>query len=134
MKHYCVTYYDGKGERLMYVQAKSINAAKAAANDLLRKNKTIGATVRKAERVKYEDMPILVIKKEALGNMSVDEFEKIYKTPSPIAIIPNAVLPSIEKGIKEKMQERFTKNRPMQPKHINELRKQGIHLLSKRRR
>lgn len=51
MKHYCVTYYDGKGERLMYVQAKSINAAKAAANDLLRKNKTIGAAVRKAERV-----------------------------------------------------------------------------------
>lgn len=50
MKHYCVTYYDGKGERLMYVQAKSINAAKAAANDLLRKNKTIGAAVRKAER------------------------------------------------------------------------------------
>ena len=51
MKTYCVTYYDGKGERLMYVQAKSINAAKAAANDLLRKNKTIGAAVRKAERV-----------------------------------------------------------------------------------
>lgn len=51
MKHYCVTYYDGKGERLMYVQAKSINAAKAAANDLLRKDKTIGAAVRKAERV-----------------------------------------------------------------------------------
>lgn len=51
MKHYCVTYYDGKGERQMYVQAKSINAAKAAANDLLRKNKTIGAAVRKAERV-----------------------------------------------------------------------------------
>lgn len=42
MKHYCVTYYDGNGERYMYVQAKSINAAKAAANDLLRKNKTIG--------------------------------------------------------------------------------------------
>lgn len=51
MKHYCVTYYDGKGERQMYVQAKSINAAKAAANDLLRKNKTIGASVRKAERI-----------------------------------------------------------------------------------
>ena len=51
MKHYCVTYYDGNGERQMYVQAKSINAAKAAANDLLRKNKTIGASVRKAERV-----------------------------------------------------------------------------------
>lgn len=51
MKHYCVTYYDGKSERQMYVQAKSINAAKAAANDLLRKNKTIGAAVRKAERM-----------------------------------------------------------------------------------
>ena len=51
MKTYCVTYYDGKGERLMYVQAKSINAAKASANDLLRKNKTIGAAVRKAERI-----------------------------------------------------------------------------------
>lgn len=51
MKHYCVTYYDGKGERQMYVPAKSINAAKAAANDLLRKNKTIGAAVRKAERL-----------------------------------------------------------------------------------
>lgn len=51
MKHYCVTYYDGKGERQMYVQAKSINAAKAAANDLLRKNKTIGAAVRKVERM-----------------------------------------------------------------------------------
>ena len=51
MKHYCVTYYDGKGERLMYVQAKSINAAKAAANDLLRKKKVVGAAVRKAERV-----------------------------------------------------------------------------------
>ena len=51
MKHYCVTYYDGKGERLMYVQAKSINAAKAAANDLLRKNKVVGAAVRKAERI-----------------------------------------------------------------------------------
>lgn len=47
MKTYCVTYYDGKGERYMYVQAKSINAA----NDLLRKNKTIGAAVRKVERV-----------------------------------------------------------------------------------
>lgn len=53
MKHYCVTYYDGKGERLMYVQAKSINAAKAAANDQLRKNKVIGAAVRKAERVHW---------------------------------------------------------------------------------
>lgn len=51
MKHYCVTYYDGKGERQMYVQAKSINAAKAAASDMLRKNKTIGAAVRKAERM-----------------------------------------------------------------------------------
>ena len=51
MKHYCVTYYDGKGERAMYVQAKSINAAKAAANDLLRKKKVVGAAVRKAERV-----------------------------------------------------------------------------------
>lgn len=51
MKHYCVTYYDGKCERQMYVQAKSINAAKAAANDLLRKNKTTGAAVRKAERI-----------------------------------------------------------------------------------
>ena len=51
MKHYCVTYYDGNGERQMYVQAKSINAAKAAANDLLRKNKTICASVRKAERI-----------------------------------------------------------------------------------
>ena len=51
MKHYCVTYYDGKGERLMYVQAKSINAAKAAANDLLRKKKVVGAAVRKAERI-----------------------------------------------------------------------------------
>ena len=53
MKHYCVTYYDGKGERLMYVQAKSINAAKAAANDLLRKKKVVGAAVRKAERVHW---------------------------------------------------------------------------------
>ena len=51
MKHYCVTYYDGKGERYMYVQAKSINAAKAAANDLLRKKNLVGATVRKAERI-----------------------------------------------------------------------------------
>lgn len=51
MKYYCVTYYDGNGERQMYVQAKSINAAKAAANDLLSKNKTIGASVRKAERI-----------------------------------------------------------------------------------
>lgn len=51
MKHYCVTYYDGKGERYMYVQAKSINAAKAAANDLLRKKKVVGAAVRKAERI-----------------------------------------------------------------------------------
>ena len=51
MKHYCVTYYDGKGERQMYVQAKSINAAKAAANDLLRKKKVVGAAVRNAERV-----------------------------------------------------------------------------------
>lgn len=51
MKHYCVTYYDGKGERQMYVQAKSINAAKAAANDLLRKKKVVGAAVRKVERV-----------------------------------------------------------------------------------
>lgn len=51
MKYYCVTYYDGKGERLMYVQAKSINAAKAAANDLLRKKKVVGAAVRKAERM-----------------------------------------------------------------------------------
>ena len=51
MKHYCVTYYDGKGERQMYVQAKSINAAKAAANDLLRKKKVVGAAVRKAERM-----------------------------------------------------------------------------------
>lgn len=53
MKHYCVTYYDGKGERLMYVQAKSINAAKAAANDLLRKKKVVGAAVRKAERIHW---------------------------------------------------------------------------------
>ena len=53
MKHYCVTYYDGKGERQMYVQAKSINAAKAAANDLLRKKKVVGAAVRKAERVHW---------------------------------------------------------------------------------
>lgn len=53
MKTYCVTYYDGNGERQMYVQAKSINAAKAAANDLMRKNKTIGASVRKAERVRW---------------------------------------------------------------------------------
>lgn len=53
MKHYCVTYYDGKGERLMYVPAKSINAAKAAANDLLRKKKVVGAAVRKAERVHW---------------------------------------------------------------------------------
>lgn len=52
MKHYCVTYYDGKGERQMYVQAKSINAAKAAANDLLRKKKVVvGAAVLKAERM-----------------------------------------------------------------------------------
>lgn len=51
MKHYCVTYYDGKGERYLYVQAKSINAAKAAANDILRKNKVVGAAVRKAERI-----------------------------------------------------------------------------------
>lgn len=51
MKHYCVTYYDGKGERQMYVQAKSINAAKAEANDLLRKKKVVGAAVRKVERV-----------------------------------------------------------------------------------
>ena len=53
MKHYCVTYYDGNGERLMYVQAKSINAAKAAANNLLRKKKVVGAAVRKAERVHW---------------------------------------------------------------------------------
>ena len=53
MKTYCVTYYDGNGERQLYVQAKSIKAAKAAANDLLRKNKTIGASVRKAERVHW---------------------------------------------------------------------------------
>lgn len=53
MKHYCVTYYDGNGERLMYVQAKSINAAKAAANDILRQHKVIGAAVRKAERVHW---------------------------------------------------------------------------------
>lgn len=53
MKHYCVTYYDGKNERQMYVQAKSINAAKAAANDLLRKKKVVGAAVRKAERVHW---------------------------------------------------------------------------------
>lgn len=50
MKHYCVTYYDGKGERYLYVQAKSINAGKAAANDILRQQKVIGAAVRKAER------------------------------------------------------------------------------------
>lgn len=53
MKHYCVTYYDGNGVRLMYVQAKSINAAKAAANDLLRKKKVVGAAARKAERVHW---------------------------------------------------------------------------------
>ena len=53
MKTYCVTYYDGNGERYMYVKAKSINAAKAAANDILRKNKTIGASVRKSERVHW---------------------------------------------------------------------------------
>ena len=53
MKHYCVTYYDGKGERYLYVHAKSINAAKAAANDLLRKKKVVGAAVRKAERVHW---------------------------------------------------------------------------------
>ena len=51
MKHYCVTYYDGKGERYLYVQAKSINAAKAAANDILRQQKVIGAAVRNAERI-----------------------------------------------------------------------------------
>lgn len=51
MKHYCVTYYDCKGERYLYVQAKSINAAKAAANDILRQQKVIGASVRKAERI-----------------------------------------------------------------------------------
>lgn len=53
MKHYCVTYYDGNGERYMYVQAKSINAAKAAANDLLRKKKVVAAAVLKAERVHW---------------------------------------------------------------------------------
>lgn len=134
MKHYCVTYYDGKGERLMYVQAKSINAAKAAANDLLRKKKVVGAAVRKAERQKTEDVPMLVINKNSLNGMSVDEFAKIYESPSPIAIIPDAVMPSYVKIIKEKVHKAFPKSRPMQPKHINELRKQGIHLLSKRRR
>ena len=59
MKHYCVTYYDGKGELYMYVQAKSINAAKAAANDLLRKNKTIGAAVRKAERINVPSITLV---------------------------------------------------------------------------
>lgn len=53
MKHYCVTYYDGKGERQMYIQAKSINAAKAAANDLLRKKKVVGAAVRYVERIHW---------------------------------------------------------------------------------
>ena len=100
MKHYCVTYYDGNGERQMYVQAKSINAAKAAANDLLRKNKTIGASVLKAERQKTEDVPMMVINKNSLNGMSVDEFAKIYESPSPIAIIPDAVMPSYVKTIK----------------------------------
>lgn len=50
MKHYCVTYYDGKGDRYLYVHAKSINAAKAAANDILRQQKVIGASVLKAEK------------------------------------------------------------------------------------
>ncbi len=49
MKHYCVTYYDGMGERYMYVQAKSINAAKAAANDLLRKKKVVGSRAESRE-------------------------------------------------------------------------------------
>ena len=134
MIHYCVTYYDGKGERQMYVQAKSINAAKAASNDLLRKNKTIGASVLKAERQKTEDVPMMVINKNSLNGMSVDEFAKIYESPSPIAIIPDAVMPSYVKTIKENVHKAFPKSRPMQPKHINELRKQGIHLLSKRKR
>ena len=134
MKHYCVTYYDGKGERYLYVQAKSINAAKAAANDILRQQNVIGAAVRKAERQKNEDVPMMVINKNSLNGMSVDEFAKIYESPSSIAIIPDAVMPSYVKTIKEKVHKAFPNSRPMKPKHINELRKQGIHLLSKRRR
>jgi len=77
MKTYCVTYYDGKGERLMYVQAKSINAAKAAANDLLRKNKVVGAAVRKAERITKTEyvyaIDLLKLRQAGLSSL-VDDF------------------------------------------------------------
>lgn len=76
MKHYCVTYYDGKGELQMYVQAKSINAAKAAANDLLRKKKVVCAAVRKAERM---TMPLNTMRSNHTFPLPASEVARIIK-------------------------------------------------------
>lgn len=134
MKHYCVTYYDGKGKKNLFVKANSSNQAVAEAKERLRTNKVIGATIVGAERLKACEMPMLVINKSALGNMSVEEFAKIYSSPSPIVIMPKAELPSFEKSMMEKIHERFSKRTPMHPRHIAILRKQGIDLLGKRRK
>ena len=127
MKQYKVIYYDGKERQAMYVRAKSINDAINKGNEQLRSYRSMsGSSVIGAERIKAQDMPILVINKAALGSMSIDELAAAYNSPTHVAIIPSVELPGWEKSVKEWITERFTKSRPMKPKHITELIRQGI--------
>ena len=57
MKHYKVTYYDGKGYRLLFVKAASTNKAIAAAKVILTKHKVKGATIAGAERIPARIFP-----------------------------------------------------------------------------
>ena len=55
MKHYRVIYYDGSGEKGLFVRAKSLNDAIQHGKQALRLNKVIGATIRRAEHITKVD-------------------------------------------------------------------------------
>lgn len=74
MKHYRVIYYDGSGEKGLFVRAKSLNDAIQHGKQALRLNKVIGATIRRAERITKVDYlngldaSVLQLKHRQIGN------------------------------------------------------------------
>lgn len=69
MKHYCVTYYDGKGKKNLFVKANSSNQAVAEAKERLWRLNVNSASVISAERVPCRIVPAYV------GSIAVEDWQ-----------------------------------------------------------
>lgn len=56
-KHFKVTFYDGKGQRLVFVEGKSLNEARTAAAEVLRQQRLAGASITAVEKMAARDVP-----------------------------------------------------------------------------